>query len=474
MSVSLDPKMADDQAMRLSHAEISALTQRGVWSRLGFSVFVGLIASTIVPWTAIAAWLSIVFVWDLVGRPALERWAGARSHAASSEASVRGFALTYALGAAIYSGLAVLCYLSQTALGAQIAMGWIAGAAIHAFVYFSHRRLLLAANLWAPVCVALFMPAIAAGSISVETALVTLATFTLLASAAIFATDRNALLVHLGRQIHARRVAEDANEAKTQFLRVISHELRTPLNAVIGYSELLEEDLAAMGAETQRRDAETIRTAGKHLLGLINDILRLSQREAHAALLDDVETDLDHLLAELEEEVQPLAVARGNQLVLDVKPLPPAMLDRAKLRDCLSKLLSNAAKFTENGRIDVRAWAAPERLVFEIADSGIGMSPAQVATVFEAFAQADSSLTRSAGGAGLGLAVARKNARLMGGDISVESALGAGTVFTLWLPINAGSNEPPAEARSLQHEAAPRLAQSEAAAAACAERCAAS
>ncbi|MES1199353.1 MAG: HAMP domain-containing sensor histidine kinase [Pseudomonadota bacterium] len=422
-------------------AEINALTQRGIWSRLGFSAFVAAIACTVVPWHLVTAWLGVVLLWEFVVRRAIERWTKPASADDRSEHSLRKVAAVHALGAAIYATLGALGFLSHTMLGAQIAMGWITGAAIHAFVYFSNRRTLLLADLSGPIFVALALPTIAAGGFAWSAVLSTVVTLALLASAAVFATDRNALLAHLSTQIAARRAAEEANAAKTQFLNTISHELRTPLNAVIGYSEMLEEDLAEMGAEQQRADATHIRIAGRHLLTLINDILQLSRQEANAPLVKHVETDLPALVAEIETMARALAAERGNRFTLEAALPPAAILDRIKLTDCLFKLISNAAKFTQDGLITLRVWTETGRIIFELTDTGVGMAPATRANVFEPFFQSDGSMTRRHEGAGLGLAVARKNARLMGGDISVESELGRGSTFTLWLPLSVLESE---------------------------------
>ena len=217
--------------------------------------------------------------------------------------------------------------------------------------------------------------------------------------------------------------------------------MRTPLNAVIGYSEMLEEDLADMGADPQRADAAHIRAAGKHLLALINDILQLSQQEADAPLLERAEIDLAALLTEIEAMARAIAAERGNRFVLEAPTLAPATLDRIKLKDCLLKLISNAGKLTKDGVIVLRVWTETDRIMFEVIDTGIGMASGTRAKLFEAFAQSDGSLTRKYDGAGLGLAVARKNARLMGGDISVESELGRGSDFTLWLPLKSHRSE---------------------------------
>jgi signal transduction histidine kinase len=448
------PELIGEPEILLSVREINALTQRGLASRLGFSAFVAAIACAVIPWRVLALWLGAVLIWELFGRRLLERWTAPARADDRSERSLRKLALVHAIGAAIYASMGALGFLSETSLGSQIAMGWIVGAAIHAFVYFSNRRTLLLANLTPPICVALAAPSLAAGGLGLEAALSTIVSFTLLASAAVFATDRNALLAHLSTQIAARRSAEQANAAKTQFLKTISHELRTPLNTVIGYSEMLEEDLADMGAHRQRDDAAHIRTAGKQLLLLINDILQLSQREANAPLLNDVEIDIPSLLAEIEAMAHTLCSERGNSFVLENAVLRRAVIDRIKLRECLNRLVGNACKFTCGGRITLLVWTEAGRILFEVTDTGIGIASAAQANLFQPFMQADGSMTRRHEGAGVGLAVARKNARLMGGDILAESVLGRGSTFTLWLPLCADVSEDTTPAPALTQRSA--------------------
>jgi signal transduction histidine kinase len=265
----------EDHAILLTVSEINALTQRGLWARLGFSAFVGAIACAVVSWPALALWFAGVLLWEGVGRRPLERWAEPLHGDDRTEHALRKLALVHASGALIYAALPVLAYLSHTTLGAQIAMGWIAGAAIHAFVYFSNRRLLLIANLAAPVAAAVAAPMLAAGGLDWQAMLGGLVTLTLLAASAVFATDRNALLERLSAQISARRAEEHASALRAEILASMTHALRTPLNSVIGYAEMLEEDLAESGEAQQRIDAAEIAAASRRLLVLINDIPRL-------------------------------------------------------------------------------------------------------------------------------------------------------------------------------------------------------
>ena len=234
----------------------------------------------------------------------------------------------------------------------------------------------------------------------------------------------------------ARRSAEEANRTKSQFLANMSHELRTPMNAIIGYSEMLQEEAEDLGQKSFISDLEKIHGAGKHLLGLINDILDLSKVEAGKMTLFLEEFDVATLVSEVSATVQPLIARNANALDLNC-PAGIGMMraDVTKVRQTLFNLLSNACKFTEKGRIGLSV-SRPDAatLNFTVSDTGIGMSGEQMSRLFEAFSQADASTTRKFGGTGLGLAISRKFCRLMGGDITVNSQPGQGSTFTVTLP----------------------------------------
>jgi signal transduction histidine kinase len=228
------------------------------------------------------------------------------------------------------------------------------------------------------------------------------------------------------------RRAEDANRIKSQFLANMSHELRTPLNAVIGYAELIEEEMALGDTQSVKDDLARIRTSANHLLGLINEVLDLSKIEAGKLelALDDVDVPLVARAAI--EVILPLAAKNGVNCTLLVEPgVGWICTDRGRLSQCLLNLLANAAKFTKKGDILMRVRAREEGVVFEVHDTGIGISKAAQAELFEPFVQGDSSDTRAFEGTGLGLAITRRLARALGGDVSVESELGRGSVFTL-------------------------------------------
>ncbi|MFN8637437.1 MAG: GAF domain-containing protein [Chloroflexota bacterium] len=264
----------------------------------------------------------------------------------------------------------------------------------------------------------------------------------------------------------ANQQLAEASRHKSQFLANMSHELRTPLNAIIGYSEMLQEEAEDLGDESYIPDLQKVNAAGKHLLGLINDILDLSKIEAGRMDLYLEDFSVSQLVQDVAAIVQPLMEKNANELVV-VCPsdIGEMHADLTKVRQTLFNLLSNAAKFTDHGRIELRVALTPqppllsrqaeegerehagspspahrerglggEGISFAVADTGIGMTPEQLGRLFEAFSQAEASTRSRYGGTGLGLAISRHFCRMMGGDLTVESVHGQGSTFTVTLP----------------------------------------
>jgi signal transduction histidine kinase/CheY-like chemotaxis protein/HAMP domain-containing protein len=244
------------------------------------------------------------------------------------------------------------------------------------------------------------------------------------------------------RQVELERAkskAESASEAKSRFLASMSHELRTPLNAIIGYSEMLIEEAHDHSDDELVPDLEKIASAGRHLLSLINDILDLSKIEANKMQLYLETFDVVELLNDVSVTVAPLMAKNRNEFIQDFhSDLGEMRSDQTKLRQNLFNLLSNAAKFTNGGRVtlSVRRERRADRdwLVFKVTDTGIGMTPEQQERLFNAFTQADASTTRNYGGTGLGLSITRSFSHMIGGIVTVESEVGKGSVFTMEVP----------------------------------------
>lgn len=236
----------------------------------------------------------------------------------------------------------------------------------------------------------------------------------------------------------ARDEAGEANLAKSKFLANMSHELRTPLNAIIGYSELLAEEAEDEGLDTMQDDLTKINDSGKHLLGLINDILDLSKIEAGKLELFLSEFEISSVMSVMQSVGDPLAAKNNNQLVINSSVDGSVFGDETRLRQCLLNLMSNACKFSENGVVSLTAQnvlvSGEEWLSFEVSDTGIGMSPEQLDKVFKEFTQAEGNTTAKFGGTGLGLSITKQLVEMMGGSVSVESTVGKGSTFQLRVP----------------------------------------
>ncbi|MBL4850092.1 MAG: XylR N-terminal domain-containing protein [Planctomycetes bacterium] len=245
-------------------------------------------------------------------------------------------------------------------------------------------------------------------------------------------------------ELEAQRRLQEASRLKSEFLANISHELRTPLNSIIGYADLLITKLGGKLPPTPARNLERILSNAEHLLGLINSILDISKIEAGRVDIQAESIDLSPLLSQALEDVQVLVKDREISIVgpSNLADLPPVYADPIRLRQCLTNVLGNAAKFTERGQIEVSArvlhgqssGTATEFLALAVRDTGPGVPLADQATIFEAFRQADGGTNRQHEGTGLGLPIVRQLLTLMGGEIQLSSSSGAGSTFTLLLP----------------------------------------
>ncbi|MEO7242999.1 MAG: ATP-binding protein, partial [Variovorax sp.] len=234
----------------------------------------------------------------------------------------------------------------------------------------------------------------------------------------------------------ARLQAEAANRTKSAFLANMSHELRTPLNAVIGYTEMVQEDLADHPQfATAKNDLGRVKSAAKHLLGLINDVLDLSKIEADKVEVSLEDFEIAALVDQVASTCAPLVHVNRNRFEFHIdRRLGRIHSDAGRLRQVLCNLVSNAAKFTNDGRIrldvtpqiDARGRALVQ---FDVSDTGIGLAPAQLARLFQAFVQAEAHTARKYGGTGLGLTISRHLCRLLGGDVTATSAVGQGSCF---------------------------------------------
>ena len=234
----------------------------------------------------------------------------------------------------------------------------------------------------------------------------------------------------------SRDQALEASRAKTQFLANMSHEFRTPMNAIIGFTRLAMRRSRDLLPEGQYKNLEKILISGEHLLSLINNVLDLSKLQAGQMEVHPVDIALEPLVDMCLRTVEPMVKTERVQLEKRVEPdLPRLFTDPEKLKQILVNLLSNAVKFTEEGRITVAIRHTDEELAIAVSDTGTGIPEDKLGVIFEGFRQVDSSTTRKYGGAGLGLSISHHLARLMGGDITVESTVSVGSTFTVTFPL---------------------------------------
>lgn len=265
-------------------------------------------------------------------------------------------------------------------------------------------------------------------------------------------SEKNQLLAKLlEKEKQASRLLEDAiqrteeaNRAKSEFLAKMSHELRTPLNSIIGFTEIMMQDTKDPPNEKRAMRLEKVHRNSRILLALINDILDLSKIEAGQLTLDRETVTIAPLLNECVESAKPLLRDRPVELRCQIEPEVLVGLlwtgDPLRLRQIVTNLLSNAAKFTESGHIEVRARTRSGKLQIEVEDTGIGIAEKHQARIFEEFEQVDASSTRRAGGTGLGLAICKKLTECMGGQIAVRSTLNSGSCFIITLPLGTVAN----------------------------------
>ena len=440
--VQTNERSTDDliTAIALSRRTMPSRLVSSVFGVLAMGPFVGFIPGVI--WFAVVA--TYVVVMQFVTSPLL-----VDLHARKPRRAEWMMTASNAVASALYTCAPVYAWTFGGAVGQVFAICWLIGTIIHAFHLFADRP----SSLWT-VCSA---PALALAVLPFLQFGVSFAAFAMIAIFVQFLRVSIIVSVDLDRtrrdrdaHDRARRAAEAANAAKSQFLATVSHELRTPLNAIIGYSEILSEDLEAGEAPTPD-DAVRIQAAARHLLALISDVLDMSKIEAGKMELAPEPIDVANFVEDVAATVRTLAAANGNSLTLVAAPgLGEAVVDATKLRQCLLNLASNACKFTRNGEIVIAARREidpdGDRLAFTVSDTGIGIPPEQAARLFQPFTQLDSSHRRRFGGTGLGLAITRDLARLMGGDVELAPSHGRGAVFHLWARVQAHAEAPPGAA----------------------------
>jgi signal transduction histidine kinase len=255
------------------------------------------------------------------------------------------------------------------------------------------------------------------------------------AAQSVLAIQNAHLFMEIGEKSHQLEVA---SQHKSQFLANMSHELRTPLNAILGYTELILDQIYGETPQKMHGVLERVQSNGKHLLGLINDVLDLSKIEAGQLVLSLADYSIKDVVNGVFSVVESLANAKKLALKVEVPPdLPRGRGDERRLTQVILNLVGNAIKFTDTGEVAIKAAAANGCYTVSVRDTGPGIAPADQAKIFEEFQQADSSVTKSKGGTGLGLSIARRIVELHGGKIRVESVVGKGATFIVSVPVRA-------------------------------------
>ena len=428
-------RIIKDRSQREGESVSAVANRRAKVHRTLFAVITSAISATWVGPFIAAAWLSTVLVYELLALPwYMRKFINPLGKARREEARQRSALITFG-GSILFAIGWVPSWIIGGNEASYFAALWLACALMQASVYNAKDSLgfyAWVAPVVVPACVVPFF---------IETSLLIpfvclLATARIMFTTHISQQDRSALFATMADDRSKRQEAEAASRAKTQFLATMSHELRTPLNAVIGYAEILEEDLGAREMESEAGDAARIRRAARSLLGLINEVLDFSKIESGRLELAPTPTDIPALLQDVVATTAHLAAANSNIVDVQIAPsLTMIELDGQRLRQCVLNLVSNACKFTSNGRISIvatlEADRAGEHLQISVADTGQGITPADQARLFQPFVQADNSATRKQDGTGLGLVITRRLARLMGGDVEMESIVGVGSRFTL-------------------------------------------
>ncbi|MGD1716172.1 PAS domain-containing sensor histidine kinase [Dapis sp. BLCC M172] len=240
----------------------------------------------------------------------------------------------------------------------------------------------------------------------------------------------------------AKEAAEAANQAKSRFLANISHELKTPLNAIIGYGDLLHEEINDLGYQDLTNDLNKIRFESQKLLKMIQEIIDISKIEANKMKLYLEDFNLSSLIKNVVKSVEPLVVKNGNILKVEgVEDIGIMYADPIKVQQIISNLLSNSAKFTHQGEINLRVSRQRDKIVICVTDNGVGMSLDQIKYLFKPFTQSDESTTRQYEGTGLGLAISQRFCQMMGGNITVDSKVSLGSTFTVCLPTEVADSK---------------------------------
>ena len=458
--MSLHPLQSKDARIALTYPVLSVQLGRNLVVQVLGVTMVVIVGLTVLPWRSVLIWTLMVAA-VVVAEDSCLRIA---AHGGRFSVAARRAAPFLRIAATSVYALAALTLIARGAPGDKLfAFALISASVVHVLMRYYRSPVVLAASL-APYLFILGLIAYGLGRRALQQGHVVgaiTASFTIAMLAVQFWAARAQLAGAWTELVEARsaaeereRAAEAANRSKSQFLTTMSHELRTPLNGVLGMAQALTGDQLS---DVQRERVRIIRRSSESLLAVLNDLLDLSKIEANALELEIVEFDLGELISGVVAAFRPVAERKG--LSFDFRLAPDALGhyrgDSARIRRILYSLCENAVKFTDAGSVVLRVERSSGQIVFHVTDTGIGIRADDIPHLFEGFFQADGTLTRRHGGAGVGLAVSHELTTLMGGSLDVSSVLGKGSSFTLKLalePVAAAAASEAAEAAQPQAE----------------------
>lgn len=421
-----------------AYALVSQVRFRELKTRLALAAVIGATAWFVAPGIWPLVWVIAVLATQAVDWAVFRRYRRDPQWEPDRRYLILSCVVT-AMGVVVYSSISVWLWVAGGETGRLFALVQVAGGLLHVSLHMHHVRPILISAVVPHGMYFLGLPVMTAALTGRWHPLLIAFGCLLYMSHLVVAVRQSSTTTGLLRAAHEK--AEEASAAKSDFLAVISHEIRTPMNAVISAANLLRR------TELDARQAEHVSMltdAGDVLLGLLNDVLDVSKIEAGKMVLDIDDVEVRARLASLARLWEPRAAATGVALVIEIADAVPECVrtDPLRFQQILFNLISNAVKFTAQGRITVSADWEDGTLLLAVADSGCGIPEDRIAQVFNSFEQADAGTTRRYGGTGLGLSISRKLAEMMGGALTARSTVGQGSVFTLSLPVEVSVTRP--------------------------------